>query len=228
MQSTKQNLYAKKQESIFNLTEDLKNKLERKKGSLENVEHDLKQSVDSLFTLEEQSKIILKAQNLLNKISNDLRSSSLTAVEGIVSSAIREVFTDKETNFRMEMNPDTAKPALRTFVQEGEKQFSILDSRGLGMADLISVALRICIHSMYKPKITFPIILDEPFKFLHGESVEGSYPTNAFEFLKKITSGLETQVILVTGAESKDFVKVADKIFHIEQENGVSTIKENE
>lgn len=228
MQSKKLEQYALKLESISNVNESLRDKLNRDRGGIESLNSEIKRNEDSLFSLEEKQKIIIKAQNLLNKISNDLRGSSLVSIEGIVTSAIKEVFTDKDVAFRMEMNLETAKPSLNTFIKEGEREFSILDSRGLGMADLISVALRVCIKSMYKPRITFPIILDESFKFLHGTSAEGSYPTNAFKFLKKITSGLDEQCIFVTGIETKDFVQVADKVFQIKQENGLSTISENE
>lgn len=228
MQLPKLSSYVKKTESIFDTVENLKDNLNKKKGGLETIEKELNWSQEKLLSFEEQSKIILKAQNLLNGISNELRSNSLEAIEGIVTSAIKEVFTDKDVAFKMEMNLETAKPSLNVFIKEDGYEFSILDSRGLGMADLIATALRVCIKSMYKPKISFPIILDESFKFLHGMNVNGSYPSNAFKFLKKITSGLDEQVIFVTGAESKDFVQVADKLLVIKQEDGVSTIIDNE
>jgi len=228
MQSEKQSLYFQKQESLYKILEDLKDKYNRKRGSLDNIDSEMNKCQEEVFSCEKRIKIIIKAQNLLNQISNELRASSLLAIEGIVSSALKEVFTDKNAEFKMEMNLDTSKPSLETYVKERGNDFDILEGRGLGMADLISVALRVCIKSMYKPKIQFPIILDESFKFLHGEKENGSYPINAFKFLKKITAGLDQQVIFVTGIESKKFVDVADNILQIKQEDGISRIVENE
>lgn len=229
MQLTKLNDYVARAESINDLSQEYKDKLNRKKGSLENVEHELINNQDKLSFLDEKIKIIIKAQNLLNQISNDLRGSSLTVIEGIVTSAIREVFQNKpDVQFKLEMNTETSKPSLNAFVVENGFNYDPLTARGLGMADVISVALRICIKSMYKPRISFPLVLDEPFKFLHGENTDKSYPAQAFAFLKKVTAGLDEQVIFVTGVESKDFIQVANKVFQIEQEDGVSTIKGNE
>jgi hypothetical protein len=221
-------VFAQKLESNSKVSTNAKENLDKRIGALENLERDEIKNESVVKSLEEKNKIITKSQKLLNTISNELRSNSLGAIEGIVTSAIKEVFQDKDIKFCMEMNSETSKPALKTFVKEGEHEFDLLEGRGLGMSDLVSTALRVCIKSIYKPKIGFPIILDEHFKFLHGENKDGSYPKAAFKFLKKITSGLDEQLIFITGVESKDFVQVADKIFHIEREDGKQVIREIE
>ena len=66
-------------------------------------------------------------------------------------------------------------------------------SRGGGVIDIISLALRIAFLQIHKPKIEGPLILDEPAKH-----VSEDYIFNVADFLKRASEMFNRQIIIVT------------------------------
>jgi DNA repair exonuclease SbcCD ATPase subunit len=68
-----------------------------------------------------------------------------------------------------------------------------LGSRGGGVVDIVSLALRIVILELYTPRIDGPLMLDEPTKQLSKE-----FSDRAAELLRAISERTGRQIILVT------------------------------
>jgi DNA repair exonuclease SbcCD ATPase subunit len=85
--------------------------------------------------------------------------------------------------------------------------------------DVACFALRLALWNLSQPKLRNTIILDEPFRYLSSNLQD-----RAASMLKEISSQLGIQIIMISHIE--DIIGSADKIFKVEQRNGVSRVTE--
>ncbi len=135
-------------------------------------------------------------------------------IEDIVNTAMNAVFPDEYTfklNFVVRRNRTEADIILL------EKSFEIdpLKSVGGGVADVLSIALRIVLLIISKKRRV--LFLDEPLK-----NVDKDRKPIAFEMLKRLCSEMKIQVIAVT--HDPLMVAIADKEFKVTKKNGISSI----
>ncbi|NLB89398.1 MAG: ATP-binding protein, partial [Syntrophomonadaceae bacterium] len=90
-------------------------------------------------------------------------------------------------------------------------------SRGGGIVDIISLALRIALLETSRPALDGPLILDEPAKH-----VSQDYSHNVAEFLKLVVNTFERQVIMVT--HNSYLADSGDKAFEVKIESGVTQV----
>lgn len=69
-----------------------------------------------------------------------------------------------------------------------------LRASGLGLADVAAFALRVSLSCIERPRRRPFIMLDEPFKFLHGEE----NTNRAYSMLKQVCDNLGIQALVVT------------------------------
>jgi DNA repair exonuclease SbcCD ATPase subunit len=67
------------------------------------------------------------------------------------------------------------------------------DTDSGGYADIVSLALRIAVIELYKPKINGMLIFDEPFKCISKEYIQ-----SASQFLTSISKKINRQLIVVS------------------------------
>ncbi|CCJ33815.1 hypothetical protein [Caloramator australicus] len=89
------------------------------------------------------------------------------------------------------------------------------DSRGGGVVDIISLAIRIAMMEIHYPKIEGPLILDEPAKH-----VSDDYIVNVAEFLKNVSSMFNRQIIMVT--HNSHLLESGDYVYRVTLNNGIS------
>jgi len=135
-------------------------------------------------------------------------------VESLVTMAIRSVFSKRDYGFELvfeeKRNQMEVKPIIFEMV-DGVKHIydNIEDDFGGGIIDVISIAMRIVLWSLEKPRSRNVIILDEPGKNL------GSLITLFGSMLQEISHKLGFQIIIIThDDELKDIADRAYLITH--------------
>ncbi len=161
-----------RKEQIEKLILSTEKEIEKTAASLDNL-----QKVDSLF-----------------KITSDYaRQQSKLQIESIVSNCLSVIF-EKPLRFIIELKEMRNRSSAEFFIaEEGEEPYGIIDSRGGGVVDIVSLSLRIAFLLKTKPKIEGPLILDEPAKH-----VSMDYIYNVADFLKKISLEFNRQIILIS------------------------------
>lgn len=157
-------------------------------------------------TLQEVRTVFKKAAILTQNHLADHLSS-------IVTKAIRTVFNEKDISFLVEFVERRNTTECDMYFVENDKRFSILDSRGYGMVDIASFALRVAYILLHNNDDV--LIIDEPFRNLGAQHQE-----QASQMIKELSSELNMQVIVCTHVEL--LKEYADKAFKILQKQGVS------
>jgi len=162
-----------------------------------------------------------QVQVLLTKVSDFAREQLKTRIEETVTAALLAVFGEGLT-FRINMRQLGGQPAAEWQVisQYGDLEVAANpeDARGGGITDVVSLALRLTMLELVRPKPGGPVILDEPAKMVSAE-----YAENLAFFLKQYAERTGRQIIMVT--HNARLAEVADKSYLVTQTSGVSEVK---
>lgn len=149
-----------------------------------------------LVDIEEKLILLEKVNVLLQKTSEHAREQSKIQIENLVTNCLQYVF-DSNIEFKIEIEESHSKPIADFFVISKDDDIIIKTkpelSRGGGIVDVVSLALRIAFLQIHKPLVEGPIILDEPAKH-----VSEDYIFNVADFLKQVSEMFNRQIILVT------------------------------
>lgn len=201
-----------KMQSHYNAALGQKQLLEKQ---LMDKQNDLDQTRQNLATWEQ-------VQVLFTKVSEFAREQLKTRIEETVTAALLAVFGEGYT-FRIHMRQLGNQPAAEWQVvsQYGDVEVAASpeDARGGGITDVVSLALRLAMLEILKPRPEGPVIFDEPAKMVSAE-----YAGNLAYFLKQYAAKTGRQVILVT--HNPQLADAADKSYLVTQKDGVSEVKQ--
>jgi ABC-type iron transport system FetAB ATPase subunit len=201
----------------FNSLKDLFN---RKLGNYEATKQRLNMVEEQVINLTTKEDNLKKASIFLQSLSDTSRVQTIDKISQIVTDALQTV-KDKNLEFKMQLNVERNQPSLEMKILNklNGQEYSILDSFGGGISDIISMTLRIALLVLWKPKLSKVLILDEVGKFISVKDQE-----LLAEFIKQISNKLGIQFVWITHSEV--LTKVASKVFEVTQENGVSNVTE--
>jgi DNA repair exonuclease SbcCD ATPase subunit len=145
----------------------------------------------------------------------------LERIESTVSAALLAVFGEGYT-FKIVMRQigNQAAAEWQVVSQYGDVEVAASpeDARGGGITDVVSLALRLAMLELLRPKVEGPLILDEP-----GKMISQAYLPNMAYFLKQYAQKTGRQILLVTHADQ--LAEVADKCYMVTQTNGISEVR---
>lgn len=179
----------------YNLS-NLKEFLAREMGKKEKIEEQLLELKKTTTIIDDEIELLSKVGILLQKTSEYARNQAKVQVESLVTKCLQYIF---ETNieFLIEIEEQRGKANAEFYVINELDDITIKTkpelSRGGGVVDIVSLALRIAFLQTHKPKIQGPLILDEP-----GKHVSNEYIFNVAEFLNQTSELFNRQIIMVT------------------------------
>jgi len=177
-----------------------------KKAQLKSAKTSLSEYTDNL---EKHKRIRTVFQEAAVLVQNNLSDH----ISNIVTRAINTIWPEKEIKFHAKFIERRNKTECDLFLVENGYEYTVLDSRGHGMADIISMALRVAYINL--DTCDNMLILDEPFRNLSTEN-----HAVASHMLKELSKELEMQFIISTHIEH--LVEYADKEIKVKLKNGVS------
>jgi DNA repair exonuclease SbcCD ATPase subunit len=152
-----------------------------------------------------------KARYVLSEVQKGTQERFKGQVESLVTMAIKSVF-DRPFGFeliferkrdKMECRPVVYEMVEGDRVEYDDTEYDI----GGGLVDVMSIALRVVLWSMEKPRTRNVMILDEPGKNL------GDLISLFGDIIRKISHELKIQFIVVTHDDA--LKEVADRAYHI-------------
>lgn len=166
-----------------------------------------------------------KVQSLFGQVSEYAREQLKVTVEQTVTAALQAIFEDSQLEFLILLKTQGGKPAAEWAVvsqynHEGTPATVAAnpeDARGGGITDVVSLALRLALLELARPRPEGPLLLDEP-----GKMISAEYVPNLAEFLKSYAQRTGRQIILVTHHEA--LADVADTAYRVEQRDGISEV----
>ena len=191
--------------------------VDEKKISLALQHGDLDALRERRERLEKESNDVEAALNIARKAAILVQDSLATKLSGIVTKALATVF-DEEVEFVAEFVERRGVSECDLYLKDKEgNSYSILDSRGGGLADVCSVCLQMAFILL--SDVDRVLIVDEIARHVDGEAQE-----KFALVLKQLCEELGFTIITVT--HSPAFVEVADRVFKVKMSRRVSYVEQ--
>lgn len=174
-----------------------------------------------ITSAKEELDILDKTAILLQNTAKMQRSFVTSQIENIGTAALQYVY-GADFKLLLELKQDSKKTSCEVYVVEKKSDGTELvrkphKSRGGGVVDVVSLALRFAIIQVFNdPSIDGPVFLDEP-----GKHVSKDYSVFLSDFIK---SASDRQQILITHNEF--LAESGDKAIRVTKQNSISVIEE--
>lgn len=189
--------------------EEMTGELNVRKGRKQRIEEELRSVGKESEEAERTREIARKSAVLLEAVSDEGRREMLGGFQNIVSYALQAVF-GKGYEFGAEYSIKRNLPYVDFVVRTPEYDLPAnpMDSKGGGVIDVLSFALRVCLLELFRPKINGPVVLDEPFKHLSGDRIRA-----ASAMLRGLSRRIGRQFIVVTHKD--ELAEEADNVIRL-------------
>lgn len=198
----------------------LKEHLARESGKKDKVKEQLELANYSLAEIEKNLDLLSKVCILFQKTSEFAREQSKNQIESLVTKCLQFIF-ESDIKFLIEIEEQRGKSNAEFYVVNEVEDIFIKTkpelSRGGGVVDIVSLALRIAFLQTHKPKIEGPLILDEPAKHVSDE-----YIFNVADFLKQTSELFNRQIIMVT--HNDHLASIGNDAYRVELKGSESTV----
>lgn len=194
---------------------DKKNKYYQDLGEKRSIENNINRLEENLKKINQESEDLILVDTLLKETADFSRLQSSKEIESIVTSCLDLVFNSK-MEFKIELSQLRGKNSAEFFIIEMDEDkkytYKIEDTRGGGVIDILSLALRIAFILKIYPPVKGPIVLDEPAKH-----VSDDYIFNIADFIKKISEEFDKQIIIIS--HNEHLSAIGDNSYKIYKEN---------
>lgn len=198
-----------------------KSRYEQGRGQLALLRKQREEKDAALAQVRKNIDLWRQVQVLLTKVSDYARRQLVERIEETVTAALQTVLADDSLRFEIEMKELGGKPAAewRVVSRYGNTEVSNNpeDARGGGIVDIVSLALRLALLELSRPRPEGPVILDEPAKMVSAE-----YAENLAYFLRSYAQKTGRQFLVITHNET--LAQSGDVAYRVTQENGVSEV----
>ena len=189
----------------------------RQKALKEAAEDELDRRQRALDYAKEQIESNEKARWIVTEVAKQTQEEFTNQIEGLVTSAIRAVFEERDFVFKLELERKRNKLECRMLVLENGEELDPKDDMGGGIVDIIAFALRVVLWHFENPRTRNMIYLDEPFRFT------GALQVKAGAMMKELSKKLCIQFIFNTHDDA--LIDVANKGFGVEYAGGRSKVQ---
>ena len=144
---------------------------------------DARRDVDANLALLTQHNAARKAaEEVASIVSGAAQAAQMRfggVVAGVVTEGLNTVYPDNPYEFRLEFRESAGKTVVDTLLYRDGEPLDPLASTGGGVWDVLAFALRVALLVLTATdKTRMLLVLDEPFKFLHGaEKIRRAYET---------------------------------------------------
>ena len=190
-------------------------------GQLQMKQQERDKKQNELIQVKKDIEVWQQVQTLFSKVSEFARAQLKARIEETVTAALQAVFERDDIAFEIEMrtvnNQPSASWSISSIYGDTEVKADPESAHGGGYVDIVSLALRLSLLELARPKPQGAILLDEPAKMVSRE-----YLPNLAQFLKQYLIQTGRQGIMITHAEP--LAEVADVSYRVRQENGASEV----
>lgn len=194
---------------------------ESKRNLLQKQQNELKTDIEKI---NKEVDILEKVLILFQKTSKYAREQGKAQIENLTTKSLRYIF-DKNYQFEIDISEKRNISSAEFYVVE-ENENTIVKtkpeiSKGGGIVDIVSLALRLSFLENTKPKVQGPLILDEPAKH-----VSQDYTFDIGDFLLQFSKQMNRQIIMIT--HNPHLASLSENIYKVNQENGISNVEKQQ
>ena len=163
----------------------------------------------------------VQTKHVILEVAKATQKKFVDQVNNLVNLGIKSVFTDRDFTFNLEFTTDGGRPVGNLVIREGddEEPFEPKDELGVGLLNVVSVAMRVVLLTMERPLKRRLLILDEPFTALGSED---GMLAKAGAMLRYLSHSLDIQMIINT--HSPELTDIADHAWEVTFSGGRSVV----
>ena len=209
-------------DEIYDRFENFSKDVSRREGIRDSIKEQIEKKKGEIKEVEEEEKKLNGVVFLLQKAADFSRNQATHQIEDIVTQSIAYIMQNS-SKFIVDLSEKRGLPIAEFFVESDYGDYKVKTkpelSRGGGVVDIVSLALRIAFLENHRPKMDGPLFLDEP-----GKHISDDYIFNMGEFLKECSRLFSRQIIMVT--HNDYLTNICDKAFRVDIRNGTSEVME--
>ena len=202
--------------------DDFSKEVSRREGIRDSIEKQIEKKKGEIKEVEGEEKKLNGVVFLLQKAADFSRNQATHQIEDIVTQSIAYIMQNS-SRFIVDLSEKRGLPIAELFVESDYGEYKVKTkpemSRGGGVVDIVSLALRIAFLENHRPKMDGPLFLDEP-----GKHISDDYIFNMGEFVKECSRLFSRQIIMVT--HNDYLTNICDKAFRVDIRNGISEVVE--
>lgn len=180
--------------------------------------------LDDLKILKEREVVLSETCRLLQEATTFSRKRLKECIETTVTSALRDIIGDNTIGFKIKYevshNKTVADFYMTKIIDDETVYLDIMNECGGGIADIVSIAIRIVLLTYHSSTLSKILLLDEACTSISNFSQE--LLSNLAKWLKSVSDRFDIQIILIT--QKEEFIQHSDKVFVVRNENGSSSI----
>ena len=200
----------------------LRQKLENDRGRLQAIRESLTAAESSRDQLKLESLDIEESGIILGIVAKQTQEQVGIYLDDMVTAGCEAVFPhDTDYVFKADFVQRRGQTEVDLMLADAQgHRIRPSDQDGGGLVDVVAFLLRVALWTLGRD--TRPvIILDEPFRNLHGREDQ----RRASELIGRLSERLGIQFIIITGEdEGPELLAGADRVIRIVKRNGVSHI----
>jgi len=191
------------------------------KGRVDILEEQYQESTDKLSELKALELLNTKSVELLNVVQKATKELIKNIFEKITTHALQYIHQSDEYSFELEFGKRGNLPELNFSIKTPEMQeaHDIIDTRGGGSCDIISLALRFVLLEVSKNDGF--LFVDEPAKHLDNPETIAKM----IEFIKETQKDTGRQIFVIT--HKQEIVDSVDNPIMIENKKEVKRVIED-
>lgn len=209
-------------EETYKRFESFSKEVSRREGIRDSILDQVEKKRQGIREVEAEEKKLSGVVFLLQKAADFSRNQATHQIEDIVTQSIAYIMQNS-SRFIVDLSEKRGLPIAEFFVESDYGEYKVKTkpemSRGGGVVDIVSLALRIAFLENHRPKMDGPLFLDEP-----GKHISDDYIFNMGEFVKECSRLFSRQIIMVT--HNDYLTNICDKAFRVDIRNGVSEVVE--
>ena len=182
---------------------------------MQHLQADTRSLRQELEDLQKDKVEITELLSISRKAAGIVQDAMCAKLSHIVTRVLKTVIAD-DIEFVIEFVERRGVHEADMFIRDKDgHEYDILDSRGGGLADVVSLALQMSFIML--SDVDRYLILDEPSRHLSMDAQE-----RLGEVLKMLCKEFNFTMLFVT--HSKALTEIADKVFHVELKDGRSYV----
>jgi len=183
--------------------EFLREDIDKIKARYQLALYSLREESKNLQTAEQNIEDIKEAQRITQAVAQTIQQQAHAKIAKVVTACLQMVFPDKDYKFKLKFERKRNRTeATPTLVKNGHELSNPFDknetdnknSESGGVLDIAGFACQISAIMLHQPALRPIMIMDEPFKNVHGDI----YRENAKQMLEKLSKDFGFQLILVS------------------------------
>lgn len=199
-------------EDLDSKIDELRAYISHQEGRKDKLVESLGKNTNNLKKINNELDLLDQVAILLQKTSVFARDQAKTQIESLVTKCLQYIF-NTDIKFIIEIeevrNKANAEFYIITELDDMIIKTKPEQSRGGGVVDIVSLALRIAFLQIHKPPIDGPLLLDEPAKH-----VSDDYIYNVGDFLQQTSEMFSRQILMVT--HNQHLAALGNKVYNVD------------